>query len=78
MGLPYIPVTPTFPLLGPLGLLPAPTKWKIAFGEKVDLDHGAESADDEILVGRLAENVRSTIQEMLDRGVGERRSIFFG
>jgi 1-acyl-sn-glycerol-3-phosphate acyltransferase len=78
MGLPYIPVTPTFPLLGPLGLLPAPTKWKIAFGEKIDLDHGAESADDEILVGRLAENVRSTIQGMLDRGVGERRSIFFG
>jgi 1-acyl-sn-glycerol-3-phosphate acyltransferase len=79
MGLPYIPVTPTFPLLGPLGLVPAPTKWKIVFGEKIEFDeHGAEAADDEILVGRLAERVRGTIQGMLDRGVGERRSVFFG
>ncbi len=78
IGVPYIPVTPTFPLLGPLGLVPAPTKWKIAFGERIDLDYGAEAADDEILVGRLAERVRATIQGMLDRGVGERRSVFFG
>ncbi len=79
VGVPYIPVTPTFPLLGPLGLLPAPTKWKIVFGEKIDFDgYGAEAAEDEILVGRLAERVRATIQGMLDRGVGERRSIFFG
>src|SRR5690606_9616313 len=32
IGWPYLPVTPTFPLLGPLGLLPAPTKWKMLFG----------------------------------------------
>jgi 1-acyl-sn-glycerol-3-phosphate acyltransferase len=78
IGIPYIPVTPTFPLLGPVGLLPAPTKWKIAFGAKIDLNYGAEAAEDEILVGQLAEQVRGTIQSMLDRGVGERHSIFFG
>jgi 1-acyl-sn-glycerol-3-phosphate acyltransferase len=78
IGVPYIPVTPTFPLLGPVGLLPAPTKWKIVFGPRIALDYGAEAADDELLVGRLAEEVRSTIQGMLDRGVGERRSVFFG
>jgi 1-acyl-sn-glycerol-3-phosphate acyltransferase len=78
IGVPYIPVTPTFPLLGPVGLLPAPTKWKIVFGPRIGLDYGAEAADDELLVGRLAEEVRSTIQGMLDRGVGERRSVFFG
>jgi 1-acyl-sn-glycerol-3-phosphate acyltransferase len=32
LGLPYIPITPTFPLLGPLGLLPVPTKWSIKIG----------------------------------------------
>ena len=79
IGLPYIPVTPTFPLLGPLGLVPAPTKWRIAFGEPIVFDgYGPEAAEDEILVGRLAERVRATIQGMLDRGVGERRSIWFG
>jgi 1-acyl-sn-glycerol-3-phosphate acyltransferase len=79
LGLPYIPVTPTFPALGPLGLLPAPTKWKIQFGEIITLDeYGPEEADDEILVGRLAERVRATIQGMLDRSVGGRQSVWFG
>jgi 1-acyl-sn-glycerol-3-phosphate acyltransferase len=79
IGVPYIPITPTFPWLGPLGLVPAPTKWRIVFGERIDFDgYGPEAADDDILVGRLAERVRATIQGMLDQGVTERRSIFFG
>ena len=79
LGLPYVPVTPTFPALGLLGLAPAPTKWRILFGDVITLDgYGAEAADDEILVGRLAERVRATIQAMLDRAVGERRSVWFG
>jgi 1-acyl-sn-glycerol-3-phosphate acyltransferase len=79
LGLPYVPVTPTFPALGPLGLLPAPTKWKIQFGEPIDFgSHGREAAEDELLVGRLAERVRATIQGMLDRTVGARKSVFFG
>lgn len=78
-GIPYVPITPTFPLLGPLGLLPAPTKWTIAFGEPMSLDeYGPSAADDEILVGRLAEQVRSTIQGMLDRSVADRRSVWTG
>jgi 1-acyl-sn-glycerol-3-phosphate acyltransferase len=79
LGLPYLPVTPTFPALGPLGLLPAPTKWRIQFGEPLDLSsYGPEAADDELLVGKLAERVRATIQGMLDRAVGTRKSVFFG
>ncbi|WP_394820958.1 lysophospholipid acyltransferase family protein [Pendulispora albinea] len=79
LGVPYIPVTPTFPLLGPAGLAPAPTKWKIVFGELLDVaSYGPEAADDELLVGRLAERVRTTIQEMLERALGERKSVFFG
>jgi 1-acyl-sn-glycerol-3-phosphate acyltransferase len=79
LGVPYVPVTPTFPLLGPLGLLPAPTKWTIQFGEPLDLSsHGPSAADDEILVGKLAERVRATIQGMLDRTIGSRKSVFFG
>jgi 1-acyl-sn-glycerol-3-phosphate acyltransferase len=79
LGLPYLPVTPTFPLLGPAGLLPAPTKWKIFFGEPLDLGEFAPaSAGDEILVGQLTERVRGAIQAMLDRAVAERRSVWFG
>ena len=36
LGLPYFPITPTFPLLGPLGLVPLPSKWLIAFGEPIE------------------------------------------
>jgi 1-acyl-sn-glycerol-3-phosphate acyltransferase len=79
LGIPYVPVTPTFPLLGPVGLLPAPTKWTISFGEPLDFSgHGAHGAEDELLVGRLSERVRATIQSMLDRGVDARKSVIFG
>jgi len=79
LGVPYVPVTPTFPLLGPLGLMPAPTKWKIVFGEPLDLgDYGPESENDEMLVSRLAETVRQSIQGLLDAAVRERKSVLFG
>jgi len=79
LGLPYFPITPTFPFLGPAGLLPAPTKWRMRFGEPINLDnYGPEAADDHVLVGRLSERVRSSIQAMLDSGLRERRSVWFG
>ena len=79
VGLPYLPITPTFPLLGLLGLLPAPTKWKIQFGEVMRFEgYGPEAADDHVLVGRLAERVRSAIQDMLDEGVRRRKSVWLG
>lgn len=78
LGFPYVPVTPTFPLLGPLGLAPAPTKWKIVFGRPIHSQEGPSAADDELLIGRLAEQVRGTIQEMVDDLVEARRSVFFG
>lgn len=79
LGLPYFPITPTFPFLGPAGLLPAPTKWRMRFGEPINLDnYGPEAADDHVLVGRLSERVRTAIQAMLDGGLRERRSVWFG
>ncbi|MDI1448649.1 lysophospholipid acyltransferase family protein [Polyangium sp. 6x1] len=79
LGIPYFPITPTFPALGPLGLMPAPTKWRIRFGEPLTWsNYGPEAADDEILVGRLSERVRASIQSMLDRMLSERRSVWLG
>jgi 1-acyl-sn-glycerol-3-phosphate acyltransferase len=79
LGLPFIPVTPTFPALGALGLVPAPAKWKLVFGAPIDLEgHGAEAADDALLVVRLAERVRTAIQTTLDQNVAQRKSVWFG
>jgi 1-acyl-sn-glycerol-3-phosphate acyltransferase len=78
-GLPYFPITPTFPALGPLGLLPLPTKWSIDFADPIALGrYGAEAAEDPILVNRLSEDVRATIQGLIDGRLARRRSVWFG
>ena len=80
LGVPYLPVTPTFPFLGPLGLVPLPTKWVLRFGKPIDYaaQYGARAADDRILVNKLGETVRSAIQEMIDEALSQRKSILFG
>jgi len=78
LGFPYVPVTPTFPWLGPLGLVPLPSKWIIEFGEPVPTaDYGAAAADDPMLVFNLTDQVRETIQQTLYRLLMQRRSVFF-
>jgi len=70
-GLPYFPITPTFPWLGPLGLVPLPSKWLIEFGKPIETSHLADDVDDPLVVFNLADQVRETIQqslyELLDR-----------
>ena len=78
LGLPYVPVTPTFPWLGPLGAIPLPSKWIIEFGEPIMTDgYGLGAADDPMLVFNLTDQVRETIQHTLYRLLMARRSIFF-
>jgi 1-acyl-sn-glycerol-3-phosphate acyltransferase len=75
IGMPYIPITPTFPWLGPLGLVPLPSQWLIEFGEPITFeDLSPEAAEDPILVNRLNDQVRARIQEMVDRLLAERAS----
>ena len=77
-GFPYFPIAPTFPLLGPLGLIPLPSKWRIEIGEPIPLDDYPEDAsEDAMLVFDLTDRVRDTIQQMLYRNLMGRRSIFF-
>ena len=79
LGAPYFPITPTFPALGPLGVVPLPSRWRIEFCEPIEtVSLGPEAADDRRLVLELAERVRETIQERLLAGVLERGSAFVG
>ena len=78
IGAPYIPVTPTFPLLGPLGLVPLPSKWIIEFGAPVETAVlGRQAADDPMVVFDLTDRVRETIQQTLYSLLLQRRSVFF-
>jgi 1-acyl-sn-glycerol-3-phosphate acyltransferase len=73
LALPYFPVTPTFPLLGPLGLIPLPAKCHVEFGAPIPtIDYSPEAADDRALVRDLTERVRGTVQAMLDARIGQR------
>ncbi len=77
LGLPFLPVTPTFPLLGPLGFIPLPAKWVIRFGKVLPMDHmEPDAASDELLISRLTEDMRSRIQGLVDTGLADRESVW--
>ena len=76
-GAPFAPITPTFPWLGPLGLIPLPSKWRIEFCPPIDLsEYPPEAAEDRRLVFDLSEQVRETIQEKLYENLVKRGSAF--
>jgi 1-acyl-sn-glycerol-3-phosphate acyltransferase len=77
LGMPYVPITPFFPVLGILGTLPLPTKWYMKFGKPLRLSVGDEEA--KWLRARLeAMKVRRKLQAMVTRLRQRRRSVFFG
>lgn len=75
LGLPYIPITPTFPLLGPLGLLPVPTKWSIKIGEPMHFPPSEAPKEDTL---EMAEVVRGKLDHMIAELLAARRSVIFG
>jgi 1-acyl-sn-glycerol-3-phosphate acyltransferase len=80
-GLLYFPITPTFPWLGPFGLLGyLPAKFKIRFLEPIDTVAlgGVEAAEDRALVQTVAQEIRARIQENLHEMLAKRRSVWFG
>ena len=77
LGLPYLPITPFFPWLGPLGMVPLPSKWIIEFGEPIRTDaYPAEAADDPMLLFNVTDQVRETIQQTLYSLLVERGNPF--
>jgi len=76
-GAPFVPITPTFPWLGLLGLVPLPSRWRIEFCEPISLaEHPPEAAEDRRLVFDISEQVRETIQEKLYENLVRRGSVF--
>ncbi|MFQ5458571.1 MAG: glycerol acyltransferase, partial [Myxococcota bacterium] len=75
LGMPAFPITPTWPLLGPLGLIPYPSRYAIEFGEPM---HFRGNPDDEDhVIERKVNQVKAKIAKMLDGGRRRRKSIYF-
>jgi 1-acyl-sn-glycerol-3-phosphate acyltransferase len=67
LGLPVAPITPTFPWLGPLGLVPYPVPYRILYGEPLRPAEPPEAAGDARVAQSVASEVRRVIQRSLDR-----------
>ncbi|MBI5365915.1 MAG: acyltransferase family protein [Planctomycetes bacterium] len=77
VGMPYFPITPTFPWLGLLGLVPLPTRWRIRVGEPIRTDtYGAKGADSFVAVEAVANRTRDAIQRQIDESLAARKSVF--
>jgi len=76
VGVPYLPVTPFFPLLGPLGMIPLPTKWTIRFGKPIVLDAPPRRSHDTVAVRAMAEQVRVRVQQMVRALLRRRAGVF--
>jgi 1-acyl-sn-glycerol-3-phosphate acyltransferase len=79
-GLLYFPITPTFPWLGPLGMLGyLPAKFRVRFLEPIDTaELGADPDSDKALVQTISQEVRARIQEGVQEMVAKRKSVWFG
>jgi 1-acyl-sn-glycerol-3-phosphate acyltransferase len=77
-GLLYFPITPTFPHLGPLGMLTyLPAKFKLRFLDPIRFDEEGLH-EDKALVQTVAHEVRARIQEGLWDMLRTRKSVWFG
>jgi 1-acyl-sn-glycerol-3-phosphate acyltransferase len=76
LGMPAFPITPTFPWLGPLGLLPLPVRYDIRFGEP--LRFSGSGSDEDVEIQARVDTVRGAIEDLLEAGRRERRGVFWG
>ncbi|HSS60418.1 MAG TPA: lysophospholipid acyltransferase family protein [Candidatus Limnocylindrales bacterium] len=77
LGMPYFPVTPFWPWLGPLGMIPLPSKWRIQFHAPIGVaDLPPSAAEDQHIVMALADDVRNTIQQGIYDNLKLRRGVF--
>jgi 1-acyl-sn-glycerol-3-phosphate acyltransferase len=74
IGAPALPITLTFPLLGPLALIPLPVKFRLHFGEPMTFE-GDPNEEDSVIEDRV-ESVKDMIRELVQEGLDEREGWF--
>ena len=75
LGAPAFPITPTFPWLFPVGLLPYPVKYRIHFGRPLVFE-GDPIDDDEVIEEKI-EVVRAALKRLISKGLKERSHVFW-
>lgn len=73
-GAPSLPITLTFPWLGPLGLLPFPTKYHMYFHPPMRFEGSPD--DEDAKIQDRVDQVKAMIEAGFERGLSERNGIF--
>jgi len=77
IGVPFVPFTPTFPWLGPLGLAPLPSKWSITFGKPISFKkYSTADANKKRLVNKISGEVQAKVQKILNDELSKRKTIW--
>jgi 1-acyl-sn-glycerol-3-phosphate acyltransferase len=77
LRLPYFPVTPLFPWLGPIGAVPLPSRWLIEFCPPVSTSgYETGSEQDPAVIADLSGRVRGMVQRKLDDLLAKRGPAF--
>lgn len=73
LGMPAFPILPQ--LLLPGGFMPLPVRYRLYFGEPLTFQGDAD--DDDAVIEEKVWVVKTTIQSMINRGLKERKGVFF-
>ena len=77
LKLPYFPITPLFPWLGPLGAVPLPSNWLIEFCDPVPTDgFTSDQSEDADVIAELADKVKDMIASKISELLAERGPAF--
>lgn len=74
IGAPALPITLTFPLLGPLAIVPLPVKFRLHFGEPMLFDGDAN--EDDAAIEKKVEVVKAAIADGIREGLAARKGWF--
>lgn len=72
---PYAPVSPFLPILGPLAYFPLPVKFRIYFGEPMQFSGPFD--DEDTAIQAKVDEVQGRVQQLINDGLAARRSVFF-
>lgn len=75
LGMPAFPVTPAMLMLGPIGALPLPVKYRLHFGEPLTFE--GKPDDEDRVVRQKVEVVQAEIAKLIERGLEDRNGEFF-
>ena len=74
LGMPYVPISPLIPLLGPLAYAPMPVRFHVRFGEPLHFTGPFDDEDSEI--DKKVKQVTDQVNALVAQGRAERKGVF--